>query len=748
MRCLFCDGKLPLYRKITHGQFCSTNHRKAYWQEQERLALERLHQTHSSLKAMQPVVSAEEILGPAPTIPAEMALSGFVAPPRIYPQAQGAPWMLAVDPLIYDMELDPGKPVWSAPRNGGGSLPGASLIRLLQVWFASARQAAPGVLKLRGGELDPRAVALLPVKSLTAPVDAGQEFEIPPVAPLLPAKLDRMAAPPAPSFAPAEPLSARVLGPDPHLDLAILLDTPELEAVPEPDVPLADRMLVLGKFAAREQAAAIQPGFMDALTAAEPLPLAVCPEHAVYPERITPGFVAFGEPLPSAIPLPVPPSDHFAELRPVLASVQQAPLQPALALTSRQPRLAMGRGSRYPVQYRHSITPGQPSGPLDFPVLPEDVALPFAPAVANEPAGALIDAIVREPAGMVRLKFRPGKGVTKPIQPILLGIATLPQPLRTEHVILPSGLEPLDSKPISDQFETETAAGPVHGLAGSTGKGLAEKAHVWTRAAQVWNLAPRDLKLLAFAIPALLALAFHRQLPKVHVTAPSAATAQLRDSLHSVVNSQLSGFKQAVVERAGVALDDDFRSGLDDWASRGDATAEWSFDQTGFVRPGPLALYRPSMTLSDYQFQFLGMIDKKAMSWVVRAADWDNYYVVKLEVLKPGPLTTLGLTRYAVIHGKAENRVDTPVRIVDAQPDTLYRVALDMDGENFTLMIQGQMIDSWSEPRLMRGGIGFFTSPGEESRVRWVALRHQYDMLGRLCAYLAPYESPTTNGSW
>jgi hypothetical protein len=209
----------------------------------------------------------------------------------------------------------------------------------------------------------------------------------------------------------------------------------------------------------------------------------------------------------------------------------------------------------------------------------------------------------------------------------------------------------------------------------------------------------------------------------------------------------LTTVRQAVIERAGVALDDDFRSGLDDWGSRGDATAMWSFDATGFVRPGPLALYRPSLNLSDYELQFLGMVDKKALSWVVRATDFDNYYVVKLEVLKPGPRTMVGITRYAVINGKAENRVDTPVQ-VEAQPDTLYRVGMDVEGENFSLTVQGQMIDNWSEPRLMHGGIGFYTSPGEESRVRWVAIRHQYDMLGRLCAYLAPYETPTTNGSW
>jgi len=32
--------------------------------------------------------------------------------------------------------------------------------------------------------------------------------------------------------------------------------------------------------------------------------------------------------------------------------------------------------------------------------------------------------------------------------------------------------------------------------------------------------------------------------------------------------------------------------------------------------------------------------------------------------------------------------------------------------------------------------------------VRWVQLTHQYDMLGRLCAYLAPYNISTTNGSF
>ena len=67
----------------------------------------------------------------------------------------------------------------------------------------------------------------------------------------------------------------------------------------------------------------------------------------------------------------------------------------------------------------------------------------------------------------------------------------------------------------------------------------------------------------------------------------------------------------------------------------------------------------------------------------------------------------------------------------------------------FALTVQGQMVDSWSEPRLRTGGVGFFTrARRRQPRLRWVQVTHQYDMLGRLCAYLAPYNIPSTNGSW
>ena len=131
----------------------------------------------------------------------------------------------------------------------------------------------------------------------------------------------------------------------------------------------------------------------------------------------------------------------------------------------------------------------------------------------------------------------------------------------------------------------------------------------------------------------------------------------------------------------------------------------------------------------------------------MRAKDFDNYYVVKLVILKSGPLPILGITRYAVIDGKAEARVDSKLAI-DARPDMLYRISMNVHDDTFLLSLQGSVVDNWTDSRLKRGGVGFFAPKGEESRLRWLQLTHQYDMLGRLCAYLAPYNIPTTNGSW
>ncbi len=115
-RCLYCDGRMPLYRKITQGQFCSSGHRKAYWQDQEKLAVERLSQTHSSLQAFRLAQPPESALA----VPAAI----LQAPPRestdpsfgnlllesVTPSAGLSPKLVAADPLEYEVFAQPQRP--------------------------------------------------------------------------------------------------------------------------------------------------------------------------------------------------------------------------------------------------------------------------------------------------------------------------------------------------------------------------------------------------------------------------------------------------------------------------------------------------------------------------------------------------------------------------------------------------------------------------------------------------------------
>jgi hypothetical protein len=260
----------------------------------------------------------------------------------------------------------------------------------------------------------------------------------------------------------------------------------------------------------------------------------------------------------------------------------------------------------------------------------------------------------------------------------------------------------------------------------------------WVRA--TWNGAPRDLKLVTVVLPLLAALAINGSFPKVPIQTP-AEMAQVE----KVVNEHWKNFNQTISKRAAISYADDFRSGLDAWESRANRATNWSYDLAGFVRPGPLAIFKPTLDMVDYRFEFLGEIDQKAMGWVFRAQDLKNYYAMKFVIVKPGPLPLIDMVRYAVIDGKEGPHVHKPLPLT-VRNDMLYRVVVDVRGADFTVLAQGQVVDFWTDRRLPHGGVGFFGNHGERARLRWVEVSHQYDALGRVCAYLSPYGIEGKNG--
>ncbi|MBL8211440.1 MAG: hypothetical protein JNK87_12040 [Bryobacterales bacterium] len=206
------------------------------------------------------------------------------------------------------------------------------------------------------------------------------------------------------------------------------------------------------------------------------------------------------------------------------------------------------------------------------------------------------------------------------------------------------------------------------------------------------------------------------------------------------------GVKASIMRRSAISFTDDFRTGLADWQGGDNWSTQWSYDAAGFVNTGPLALYTPSMSLSNYRMEFLGQIDRKSLGWVFRAKDLKNYYAAKITLVRGGPLPSAVIEHYAVLNGKESQHQRRPLPI-QIRTDTLYRVKLDVNDEDFTLTVQGQLVDHWSDSSLKHGGIGFFSAKGELARLRWVEVSHQYDFLGRLCALLVPYQIPARDGS-
>jgi hypothetical protein len=351
---------------------------------------------------------------------------------------------------------------------------------------------------------------------------------------------------------------------------------------------------------------------------------------------------------------------------------------------------------------------------------------------------------------MLRLKFplRPPAQEAAPIiaplqPPAQLAFSKAPQlPALEEALATPvEEFEPA-SEPYMSAFEEESAESHPDDEPYADTRPHRRIGASWNWIRTTWNRAPRDLKLVTAALPVLAAVAFMGSFPKVPIkTMAPAEMAQVE----KVVNEHWKNLNQTISNRAAISYADDFRSGLDAWESRSNRATQWSYDTAGFVRPGPLALFKPTVDMVDYRFEFLGEIDTKAIGWVFRAENLNNYYAMKFVVTKPGPLPLIDMVHYAVINGKEGPHVHKPLPMT-VRPDMLYRVVVDVRGADFTVIAQGQVVDFWTDHRLQHGGVGFFANHGERARVRWVEVSHQYDALGRVCAYLAPYGIEGRNG--
>jgi len=218
-----------------------------------------------------------------------------------------------------------------------------------------------------------------------------------------------------------------------------------------------------------------------------------------------------------------------------------------------------------------------------------------------------------------------------------------------------------------------------------------------------------------------------------------------------------SGMKPGILERAGSAVGDvirssapvtlhqDLHSGFGDWATLAlhDTVDDprKSLSAPDVSKLASLRLWTKSVDLQNYQMEFQGQMEKRSLSWAFRASDQNNYYATKLVITKPGPSPNASLLRFVMMNG---HEFDP---ITEAIPVTLekgknYRVRVSVQDDRFLTYLDGQVIGSWTDKRLHRGGVGFFVDDQDPQQVAWVSVSERDSFLGRMLAHFSLFVVP------
>lgn len=189
------------------------------------------------------------------------------------------------------------------------------------------------------------------------------------------------------------------------------------------------------------------------------------------------------------------------------------------------------------------------------------------------------------------------------------------------------------------------------------------------------------------------------------------------------------------------SLRDDFHAGIGNWEGGKTGSADWALE-SGRVRPVSLRLWSQSTGLSNYEMEFMGQIQRKSIDWAFRAPDTKNYYGTKLMITHAGPHPNAGLVRFVVLDGRERERVELPLPLT-LESGVDYQIRVSVRGSHFLTSVNGQLVSSWSDDRLSRGGVGFFSEAGESALLRWVSVSDRDSFLSRLASYFSLITFPT-----
>jgi hypothetical protein len=161
-------------------------------------------------------------------------------------------------------------------------------------------------------------------------------------------------------------------------------------------------------------------------------------------------------------------------------------------------------------------------------------------------------------------------------------------------------------------------------------------------------------------------------------------------------------------------LEEQFDAGLTRWTG---GIGDWILDPAG-ARTGSLAIFTPTIDKRDYEFEFLARIDHQSVNWVFRAADLNDYYLASIILMPDGSYQF----KRGCVMGDAREFADPITLQMPLNRKNAVTIKLHAVGTEFSVSLDGQVIDTWSDNLLSTGGIGFVGAPDDRARIYWVRL--------------------------
>jgi hypothetical protein len=133
-----------------------------------------------------------------------------------------------------------------------------------------------------------------------------------------------------------------------------------------------------------------------------------------------------------------------------------------------------------------------------------------------------------------------------------------------------------------------------------------------------------------------------------------------------------------------------------------------------------LICFRTSPKVSDYRLEFDWNPDSKGVGWVFRASDAGNYYGARLGLVPSRANPAVAVEHFTVLSG-IESRHSRKLAPLVGDYSSIG-VRMDATASGFTVYVQGNALDSWTDPRLADGDIGFYLERNESPSLQAVQL--------------------------